>query len=69
MLSEHRDVVAAIAFFKQAVAHNELPSQVVTDKSGANNAGLENINILIFLAGLLCFIDILKVKYLNNIME
>jgi putative transposase len=33
------------------------------------NEGLENINILIFLYGLLCFIDILKVKYLNNIIE
>jgi len=41
----------------------------VIDKSGANNAGLENINIMIFISGLLCFIDILKVKYLNNIME
>ena len=69
MLSEHWDEVAAAAFFKQAAAYNELPIKVVIDKSGANNAGLENINILIFLAGLLCFIDILKVKYLNNIVE
>ena len=69
MLSEHRDEAAATAFFKQAIDHNELPSKVVIDKSGANNAGLENINILVFLAGLLCFIDILKVKYLNNIVE
>jgi len=69
MLSEHRDTVAATAFFKQAIDHNGLPSKVVIDKSGANNAGLENINILIFLASLLCFIDILKVKYLNNIVE
>ena len=69
MLSEHSDEAAATAFFKQAIDHNELPSKVVIDKSGANNAGLENINILVFLAGLLCFIDILKVKYLNNIVE
>jgi putative transposase len=69
MLSEHRDEVAATAFFKQAIDHNGLPSNVVIDKSGANNAGLENINILIFLSGLLYFIDILKVKYLNNIIE
>ena len=39
------------------------------DKSGANNAGSENINILLFLAGLRCFIGILKVKYLNNSVE
>jgi putative transposase len=68
MLPEHWNEDAATAFFKQAVDHNELPSKVVIDKSGANNAGLENINILIFLAGLLCFIGILKVKYLNNIV-
>ena len=42
---------------------------MVIDKSSANNAGLENINILFFLAGLYCFIDILKVKYLNNSVE
>ncbi len=39
------------------------------DKSGANNAGLENINILLFITGLFGFIDILQVKYLNNIVE
>jgi putative transposase len=69
MLSEHRDEVNGAAFFKQAIDHNGLPIKVVIDKSGANNAGLENVNILIFLSGLLCFIDIFKVKYLNDIVE
>ena len=69
MLSKHRDEAAATAFFKQAIDNSGLPSQVVIDKSGANDAGLENINILFFLAGLYCFIDILKVKYLNNSVE
>ena len=46
-----------------------MPEKVVIDKSGANNAGLENINILLFLTGLFYFIDILQVKYLNNIVE
>jgi len=69
MLSKHRDEAAATAFFKQAIGDNGLPDKVVIDKSGANNAGLENINILLFLAGLICFIDILQVKYLNNIVE
>ena len=69
MLSEHRDEAAATAFFKQAIDNSGLPSKVVIDKSGANEAGLENINILFFLAGLYCFIDILKVKYLNNSVE
>jgi putative transposase len=41
----------------------------VIDQSVANNAGLENINILIFLSGWHFFIDILAVKYLNKIVE
>jgi putative transposase len=68
-LSEQRDEAAATAFFKQAIDHHGLPEKVVIDKSGANNAGLENINLLFFLAGFLCVIDILQVKYLNNIIE
>ena len=41
------------------------------DKIGANNyAGLENINFLLMLAGLISFVEILqKVKYLNNLIE
>ena len=69
MLSKQRDKAAATAFFHQAIEDNGLPDKVVIDKSGANNAGLENINILLFLTGLFCFIDILQVKYLNHIVE
>ena len=39
------------------------------DKSGANYAGLENINMLLMLAGLISFVEILQVKYLNNLIE
>ncbi|MFT6388457.1 MAG: putative transposase [Cellvibrionaceae bacterium] len=39
------------------------------DKSGANNASLENINCLFFPVGFLCFIDVIQVKYLNSIVE
>ena len=69
MLSQRRDEATATVFFKQAIDHNGLPGKVVIDKSGANNAGLENMNIFIFLAGLLCCMNILKVEYLNNSME
>lgn len=70
MLSERRDEAAATAFFRQAIDGNGLPEKVVMDKSGANLAGLENINILLVLAGLLCLmIDICQVKYLNNLVE
>ena len=50
MVSEHRDEAdeaVATAFFKQAIDANGFPSKVVMDKSGANYAGLENINMLL----------------------
>ena len=47
MVSEHRDEAAAIAFFKQAIDANGFPSKVVMDKSGANYAGIENIDMLL----------------------
>jgi putative transposase len=46
VLSERRDETAATAFFKQAIDANGFPKKVVMDKSGANYAGLENINML-----------------------
>jgi putative transposase len=69
MLSEQRDETAATAFFRQAIDNNGFPHKVVMDKSGANYAGIENINILLMLAGLISFIEICQVKYLNNIIE
>ena len=69
MVSEHRDEAAATAFFKQAIDANGFPSKVVMDKSGANYAGIENINMLLMLAGLICFIEICQVKYLNNLAQ
>ena len=50
ILSEYRDEEAARAFFKQAINANGFPNKVVMDKSGANYAGLENINMLLLLA-------------------
>lgn len=69
MLSEHRDEEAATRFFKKTIENNGWPDKVVIDKSGANLAGLMNINSILFLHGLACFIDIIQVKYLNNIVE
>jgi len=69
MLSEHRDEAAATAFFKQAIDSNGFPNKVVMDKSGANFAGLENINLLLILAGWVYLIEILQIKYLNNRIE
>ena len=69
MVSGHRDEVAATAFIKQAIDANGFPGRVVMNKSGANYAGIENINMLLMLAGLICFIEICQVKYLNNLIE
>ena len=45
------------------------PHNVVMEKSGANYAGLKNINMLLMLAGLISFIEIWQVKYLKNLIE
>jgi putative transposase len=39
------------------------------DKSGVNYASIENINMLLMLAGFISFIEICQVKYLNNLIE
>ena len=69
MLSTTRDEVTATRFFKQTIVNNGMPEKVVIDKCGANYAGLMNINTLLFFFSVTCFIDILRVKYLNNIIE
>ena len=69
MLSEKRDEAAATEFFKQTINNNGFPKKVVMDKSGANYVGLENINFLLMLAGIINFIEILQIKYLNNLVE
>ena len=69
MLSEQRDEGAATAFFKRMIENNGVPEKVVIDKSGANQAGLLNINLLLWFLGFWPLIEILQVKYLNNIIE
>jgi putative transposase len=51
MLSEHRDDAAATAFFTRVIDNNGFPDRVVIDKSGANLAGLQNMNCLLILNG------------------
>ncbi|MEY8241114.1 MAG: IS6 family transposase [Cycloclasticus sp.] len=64
------DEPAAIAFFDKALDSSGLPSKVVIDKSGANIAALDTLNVQLWLSGyMLCMIEVLTVKYLNNIVE
>ncbi|KPU82880.1 integrase [Marinosulfonomonas sp. PRT-SC04] len=69
MLSEHRNTAAARRFLKRAIATNGTPDRVVIDKSGANLAGLQAVNVILKFTGTGRIIKILQVKYLNNILE
>ncbi len=70
MLSEKRDEPAARRFFQKAIKQHGIPEKVVIDKSGSNAAALESINWQIYFAGMIgCFIEVLQIKYLNNIVE
>jgi len=73
MSSKNRDEFAAKAFFIKAIGLNGLPGKITIDKSGANKAGIEAINlqlIILFLFGcILIQIDMCQIKYLNNIVE
>ena len=69
MLSEKLDEAAATAFFAQKISNNGFPDRVVIDKSGANLVRLENMNCMLILNRWHWLIEVLQVKYLNNIIE
>ncbi|HEY0121255.1 MAG TPA: IS6 family transposase [Rhizobium sp.] len=69
MLFEHRDEAAASAFFARTIENNGWPEKAVIDKSGANLAGLQNVNWLLLQHGWFWLVEILQVKYLNNMIE
>lgn len=69
-LSETRDESAAQAFFNKAINQHGLPEKVVIDKSSANAAALDTVNLRLWLSGNMLFmIEVLAIKYLNNIVE
>lgn len=73
MLSEKRDKASASAFFKKALCASGMAHTITIDKSGANKAGIDEINLqlalLFMFAGIFYQIDIRQIKYLNNIVE
>lgn len=69
MLSERRNKPAARRFFRRAIDNNGVPDRIVIDKSGANLAGLEAVNVILKFTGTGQTIKIVQVKYLNNILE
>jgi hypothetical protein len=69
MLSERRNKAAATKFFARALEVNGLPRKIVIDKSGANTAGIRAINKMLKRFGCPIPIEMVRRKYLNNIIE
>ncbi|MCD4514345.1 IS6 family transposase [Brucella pseudogrignonensis] len=69
MLSEHRNLGAARRLFRKAITINGIANKIVIGKSGANLAGAQAINNILKITGSGKPIEILQVKYLNNILE
>lgn len=69
LLSGRRNLAAARRFFKRAISSNGMPDRVVIDKSGANLAGLQAVNVILKFIGTGQTVEIRQAKYLNNIIE
>ena len=70
MLSKKRDKPAATRFFAKAIGHAGIPMKVAIDKSGANMAGINAINVQLATLGFFArTITVFQSKYLNNIVE
>lgn len=69
MLSERRNKPAATKFFVRMLEVNGLPRKIVIDKSVANTAGLKAINKMLKGFGCPIPIEMVRRKYLNNIVE
>ena len=69
MLSERRDLAAAPRFLRRAISTNGVPERVVIDKSGANLAGPQAVNVILKFTGGGKIIKVRQVKYLNNIIK
>ena len=69
MLSRRRNKAAATKFFARALETNGMPRKIVIDKSGANTAGINEINRMLKRFGGTVPIEMVRIKYLNNIVE
>ncbi|MGV8952234.1 MAG: IS6 family transposase [Cypionkella sp.] len=69
MLSKRRNKAAATKFFARALEVNRLPKKIVIDKSGANTAGIIEVNRMLKRFGCPVAIELVRIKYLNNMVE
>jgi putative transposase len=66
MLFEKCDTSAARRLFKRAIGTDGVPERITIDKSGANLAGLQRINVILKFTGGGRIIGIVQSKYLNH---
>lgn len=69
MLSERRGTAAATQYFAKTLASSGIPLRIVIDKSGANNAGIKEVNKILKRFGCPTKITTIRSKYLNNRIE
>ncbi len=69
MLSERRNRPAATRFFVKALSSNGIPNKIVIDKSGANAAGIREVNRILKRFGCPATVQTIRSKYLNNLIE
>ncbi|WP_235103029.1 IS6 family transposase [Photobacterium carnosum] len=69
--SRQHDEKAASTFLRKAIGSNGLPHKVVIDKSGTNTLALHNMNVSLWrtVIFMLNLVEIVDIKYLNNIVE
>ena len=67
MLSERCNKPAAIKFFARTMEVNGLPRKIVIDKSAANTEGIKDIIQISKPFGCPVPIEIVRIKYLNNL--
>lgn len=69
MLSEYRDEAAALRILAKAISSNKLPRACAIGRSGANTAGLNEMNAALRAVGSDHRIRVYRSKFLNNIVE
>lgn len=65
MLYGRRNKKAATTFFARALERNGLPRKIVIDRSGANTAGINEINRMLKRFGCPVQIEMVRIKYLR----
>ena len=64
-----RNAAAARQFSTRPISKNDVPDQVVIDKSGANLAGLQAVQVSLKFSSSGRVVEVRQIKYLNNILE